>query len=111
MSDPDDYIVKHYVRVSDTSAALKWVPCGPDCTHERQPDVPGGELTSVVVTPWDPRLEHALPCPFCGSRNLEMGRMANHVHCAACDADGPLVRPRYREETWRMAVERWNWRR
>lgn len=50
MSQDIDYIVKHYVRVSDTSAALKWVPCGPDCTHEPQPDVEGGELTAVILT-------------------------------------------------------------
>lgn len=64
-----------------------------------------------VATPLDPRLERALPCPFCGSRHLEMARMANFVHCADCGADGPEVRPRYREETWIAAIDRWNWRR
>jgi hypothetical protein len=50
VSEHIDYVVKHYVRVSNTSAALKWVPCGPDCTHERQPDVEGGELTAFTLT-------------------------------------------------------------
>lgn len=65
----------------------------------------------LPVATIDPRLERALPCPFCGSRDLEMARMANYVHCIRCGADGPEMRPPRSEETWIAAIDRWNWRR
>jgi hypothetical protein len=45
--DHIDYTLKHY-RV--TEDGLAWVPCGPDCTHERQPDVTGVRLTTVTLS-------------------------------------------------------------
>jgi len=47
MSDEMDhveYALKHYVC---TSTGLKWVPCGPDCKHQPQPDVTA-ELVSFT---------------------------------------------------------------
>lgn len=48
MSEDDHvaYVIAHW-RV--TEDGLAWVPCGPDCTHERQPAVTGVRLTSTVV--------------------------------------------------------------
>ncbi len=45
--DLNDYTVKHW-RV--TEDGLAWKPCGPNCTHERQPDVTGVCLSAMTVS-------------------------------------------------------------
>lgn len=56
----------------------------------------------------DPRLEHSMACPFCGSRHLSMSRLGHYVHCEGCGADGPERLERDRDDRWRMAVVAWN---
>lgn len=60
----------------------------------------------------DERLDHAAPCPFCGSKDLELGRLENCVHCLKCLADGPeiILRKHDRERIWRVALDAWNHR-
>lgn len=52
------------------------------------------------------RVEELKPCPFCGSKKLEVCYTVDYeerlVSCNDCDADGPMC------STREMAIEAWN---
>lgn len=70
------------------------------------------DFEQVMKPDVDRRLLDALPCPFCGSRILDLSRMGNYVHCRYCGADGPEIQGLRRdtEIVWREALQRWNLR-
>lgn len=50
-----------------------------------------------------------LPCPFCGSTNLDVcGVLVRYVHCLDCGTDGPWPCHQRKEQTQEEAVEAWN---
>jgi hypothetical protein len=57
--------------------------------------------------PW-PHLEveDAVPCPKCGSKDLEI--LANMVDCTDCDYHGPAQKGPELLCDWRWAIEDWN---
>lgn len=48
----------------------------------------------------------ALPCPKCGSKNIEV--FANVVACLDCDTWGPEQEMPEILCDWRIAIEEWN---
>lgn len=49
------------------------------------------------------------PCPFCGSRNLDLeGRRSINVVCSSCKAEGPSVKEEEPRAAVRLAVALWN---
>jgi hypothetical protein len=64
-------------------------------------------LQQTPTGPRDERLAGAVACPFCGSRNLSLPRLANFVHCDGCGADGPEVPVQRHDISGREALARW----
>lgn len=46
----EDHVAYALAHWRVTEDGLAWVPCGPDCTHEREPDVTGVQLTSIPIS-------------------------------------------------------------